>query len=225
MVTQQKYRWQFVLSLVLATFISLGLYGYAVLRNHGLVYSFLPWNLLLAWLPLAAAVVLVRLLRTRLWSSWSALAASFVWLLLLPNSLYLVSDFVHLQDAPRADLIYDAVMFTSFIYTALILGLTSLYMVHLELKKRFSTPSATSFVAVILLLCSFAIYIGRELRWNSWDILLSPAGLIFDVSERILSPADYPDMFVTVIGFFALFGGMYLVAWQGIKFLKASPKA
>lgn len=210
---------QFALALGYATLVSIGLYSYGALRNHSLEYSYLPWNLFLAWLPLVLAVWLARILDTQLWSSWKALGVSVAWLLFLPNSFYMISDYIHLQDVAHADILYDAVLFTSFIYTGVLLGFSSLYVIHLELKKRFPARLAGGTVALTLLLCSFAIYIGRDLRWNSWDILINPGGLLFDVSDRLLHPAAYPAMFVTVGVFFVFLMTMYGLIWRGSQLL------
>jgi uncharacterized membrane protein len=79
-------------------------------------------------------------------------------------------------------------------------------------------------VAATLLLASFAVYLGRDLRWNSWDVLTNPSGLLYDISERVLHPAAYPEMFVTVISFFILLATMYGLAWRGIQLLQQTPE-
>lgn len=217
-----RHRLNFALALGFATLVAAGLLAFHAWQNHTFVLDFLLWNLFLAWVPLVLALYLASILRRKSWSSWEALIVSLLWLLFLPNSLYLVSDFIHIQDVASVNVVYDVVMFTSFIYTGLILGMSSLYLVHLELRARLRSGAAAWLIGLILLVCSFAIYLGRDLRWNTWDVLLSPAGLLFDVSERVLHPGTYPDMFVTVIGFFVLFASMYLVAWHSIKLLRSS---
>lgn len=217
----QTSRKQFAQALGYATLVSVGLYVYGALRSHNLDYGYLLWNLFLAWLPLGLALWLARILKTQLWSSWRALAVSVAWLLFLPNSFYMISDYIHLQDVVHADVLYYALLFTSFIYTGVLLGFSSLYVVHLELKKRFSARLASGTIALTLLLCSFAIYIGRDLRWNSWDILINPGGLLFDISDRMLHPAAYPVMFITVVAFFVLLTSMYGLVWRGSQLLRS----
>jgi uncharacterized membrane protein len=111
-------------------------------------------------------------------------------------------------------------MFTSFFFIGVLLGFSSLFLIHLELKKRFTGYTANASIALTLLICSFAIYLGRDLRWNSWDILINPGGLLFDISARLLHPASYPDMFVTVIPFFLLLVSMYHLLWRGVLLLR-----
>lgn len=215
-------RTQFVVMLLGATFASIMLFLYGAHRNQSWEFNYLIWNLFLAWLPLLFANWLVSVLRHKLWSSWEALLASFLWVIFLPNSFYMVSDFIHLGEVKRIDLLYDAVMFTSFIFVGVVLGLSSLYRVHLEFRKRFSWLTSASWLAGILLLCSFAIYLGRDLRWNSWDILTNPGGLLFDVSDRLIHPAAYPQMFLTIFSFLVLLGSMYGVTWKAIGLIARS---
>ena len=215
----QGARNQFLLTLLAATLVSIGLFTYGALRNHSLSYDYLIWNLALAWLPFIFAVRLIDLLNRKLWSSWEALLMSVLWLVFLPNSFYMISDFIHLQEVQRVDVLYDAVMFTSFIYTGVVLGFSSLYLVHGQLRRRLSGRMAAAWIAATLLICSGAVYVGRDLRWNSWDILTNPGGLLFDVSDRLQHPAAYPQMLVTVVSFFVLLVSMYSLAWYSIRLL------
>lgn len=211
---------QYILALGISTLASIGLFVYGAWRNQSLEFNYLIWNLFLAWLPLVVAVRLVGVLRQKLWSSWETMGLSILWLVFLPNSFYMISDFIHLQDVQRVDLVFDTVMMTSFIYTGVTLGFSSLYLIHLQLRRRISRPAANLCVALTLFLSSAAIYIGRDLRWNSWDVLTNPGGLLFDISDRMLHPASYPQMLVTVMSFFVLLISMYGLLWRGAKLLR-----
>ena len=208
-----------MLALVLSSLTGIGLFLYGALRNHNLEFSYLIWNLFLAWIPFLLALRLVAVLRHKLWSSWEAIGWSLLWLLFLPNSFYLISDFIHLQDVQRVDVLYDAVMFTSFIFTGVLLGFSSLYLVHIQLRRRFSPRAAAAWIAATLVVCSIAVYIGRDLRWNSWDVLVNPGGLLFDLSDRLIHLTSYPQMLVTVISFFILLSSVYNLIWRGTRLL------
>lgn len=194
------------LSLLSMLLLSLG-----SIRGNGSIDSYLAWNLFLAWIPLVFAYILTLQLRQKAWSSWTGIALSIIWLLFLPNSFYMVSDYIHLQDIPRMNVLYDSLTFTLFILNGLILGYTSLYMVQTQLRKRVSTLQSEVFAAGMLLLCSFAIYLGRDLRWNSWDVLVNPAGIIFDISERVMYPFAHPAAFMTTFLFFIFLAGLYWI--------------
>jgi uncharacterized membrane protein len=156
----------------------------------------------------------VARLRHKPWLSAGNIILSLLWVGFLPNAFYIASDMVHLTNTGPISLLYDVVMFISFTFNGFILGYLSLYAVHNRLKKRFSNQAAFGMVAAVLLLCSFAIYLGRYLRWNSWDVLFNPAGLVFDVSEPFINPTSHPQVFTTTLMFFVLLASIYIVCYQ-----------
>jgi len=196
------------------TGVSVGLFVAGALANHSLQFGYMLWNLFLAWLPFLVSAGLLRSLHRHLWSSRWPLLLTLLWLLLLPNTFYMISDFIHLQDVARHNLLYDVVMFTSFIFTAALLGFSSLYLVQAELRKRVSLRTSSLLIGGVIFLCSFAIYLGRDLRWNSWDVLVNPAGILFDVSDHLIHPFQQGDMFSMTASFFVLLSSLYVVGWQ-----------
>lgn len=198
----------------LATIASTGFFFIGALRNSSTEFWYLMWNLVLAWVPFGLSLWLRKLLRTRSWASWLSLVVTAVWLGFLPNTFYMLTDYVHLQDVARVDPIYDVAMFTALIATGVSLGFASLAIVHVELRRRLPAASAWRVIALILLLTSFAIYIGRDLRWNTWDIITSPAGILFDMSERIINPTAHSQTFVITVTYFVLLGVCYYCLWR-----------
>lgn len=187
-------------------------------------YWFLNWNLFLAWLPLLFAWQFYRWAQTKPWVSWQGVALTLLWLGFLPNSFYLTSDLIHLQTTAASNVLYDTVMLLSFALNGLILGYLSLFLVHKQLLKRIGSQAAYAIVAGVLVLCSFAIYLGRYLRWSSWDVVINPAGILFDVSDRILNPVSHPQTFVTTATFFLLLGSIYLVIWEAAHALEGEKR-
>ena len=220
MQRRRSNRTQFILALVFATLVGLGLFAYGAWRDHSLEYDYLIWNLFLAWLPLAFAVRLIHILRRKLWSSWEGLTWTVLWLAFLPNSFYMISDFIHIQDVPSANVLYDVFMFTSFIYTGVVLGFSSLYLIHLKLRQRLPTRLADFCVGLTLFICSVGVYIGRDLRWNSWNLLTNPGGLLFDIADRLEHPSAYPQMILAIVSFFVLLVIMYGLLWRGIRLVR-----
>ena len=209
------------LNIVLAIgfFTSFLLYAYSVVLNHGFYFSFLVFNLFLALIPLIVSSRLVYVLKRKRWSAWESLATTLIWIIFLPNSFYMISDYIHLQYISSSTILYNVILFSSFIYLAVFMGLVSLYQVHSELRSRVKPKAAAVLVAAIIFGCCFAIYLGRDLRWNSWDIVVHPAGLLFDISNLILKPQTYPSMVRTMLSFFVALGSAYLITWHASRLL------
>lgn len=219
-LTPLKRHHHVLLALAIANAVSISLFLMRIIGTHSTRYSFLVWNLILAWTPVGLAYWLKVRLQTSRWLTPSNLCLSLLWLIFLPNSFYLVSDLIHLHPTGEVNILFDAVLMASFIFNGFISGVISLYIVHTQLIKRLGRERAHQIVAGVILLCSFAIYLGRNLRWNTWDLVASPAGLIFDVSEPLLNPVAHPQAFLTTLTFFMLIGSMYAVAWQLVMALK-----
>ena len=65
-----------------------------------------------------------------------------------------------------------------------------------------------------LVLRSFGIYLGRNLRWNSWDVISSPTGLLHDIYIRVLDPMAHPQTYGVTIIFSAFLVIGYLLKFQ-----------
>ncbi len=205
-----------VLTLAGASAVSLIFYVFGVMLNHGSDYYYLIWNLFLAWLPLAFAYLLVKYLHSgHLWSSWRGLALTFLWLVFLPNSFYLISDFVHLFDITSANITYNIAMLGSFAFDGLALGFLSLWAVHRQLIDRgHSVRLSWSLVGLVLLIASYAVYLGRYIRLNSWDVFTNFSSVLFSVSDQLFHPSGYPAIIGVTLSFFLLLATIYVVVWR-----------
>lgn len=211
-------------ALLISNLVSVVLFTLRVIVTKDTRYWFLFWNLLLAWVPVLFAWLLVKQLTKRRWSDPIPLLLTVLWLVFLPNSFYLMSDLIHLHNTGEIGLLYDAVLFLSCIWNGVVAGMISIYWVHQALLKRRTVQFAASIIGVVFLLTSMAIYLGRNLRWNTWDILANPAGLLFDVSERVINPLAHPQIFVTTLTFFILLSSMYYVIWSFITALRVKQR-
>lgn len=208
---------KFIIALVLASLVGVILFAIGAVRNDSLDYWYLPVNFALALIPLAAAVWLRHLLGKRKWSDWRVVLLGLVWLLFLPNSFYIVTDFIHLPEIARTDLVQDVVMLMQFSVMGLIAGFTSLYILHSHVLKRVGARNATMMALVALYLSSFAIYLGRELRWNSWDVVAHPFLVAKDVLTLWWNPTRGGDAAWMTISFFIMLVSLYLVLWYGVQ--------
>jgi uncharacterized membrane protein len=204
-------------ALAVSSLVSVALFGIGALSNNSWDFWYLNWNLFLAWIPLGIMILLERALRSHSWYGWWPILLTLAFLAFLPNTFYLITDIIHLQESARTDLIFDVVMFNSFILNGCILGFLGVFMFHAELRKRLNDMTSWLWVAAVMLLTSFAIYIGRDLRWNTWDVLLNPASILLEVSERILHPSQHPELFTITLSFFVLLTSLYMVVWHAAR--------
>ena len=132
----------------------------------------LLWNLLLAAIPLLWSSAFVRAVARKHWF-WAVISFT-LWLLFLPNAPYLLSDLIHLRAVPPVPEWYVLAMLLSCAATGTLLGYISLLEVQGAIERRFGSVAGWLLAFSSLLLCGFGIYLGRFLRWNSWDALTRP---------------------------------------------------
>jgi uncharacterized membrane protein len=200
-----------------STVVTATIFLVGAIKAHNYFFWFLLYNLALAFIAPLVAWWLIHRLETKPWLSFSNIVLTLLWLGFLPNSFYMITDLIHAQTAIGVDLLYNLVLIMFFIFNAVAAGFLSLYMIHWALLKRFYYRHAHLIIGLVLLLCSFAIYLGRYLRWNSWDVVTNPAGILFDVSDTVLSPSTHPEVFATTASFFLLLTSMYVVIWQILR--------
>jgi len=163
----------------------------AVYTGRG-TYLFMVWNLCLAWIPLLFSLFACRSFARSSRVGVKTLAWSVLWLLFLPNAPYLVTDIQHLHVSRHSPFWFDLILLSSFSLTGLLLGYVSLYTMQEMVNRARGAVMSWLFVLAVLGLSSFGIYLGRYLRWNSWDVLVNPTGIAIDVLERLLFPFDHP---------------------------------
>jgi uncharacterized membrane protein len=184
-------------------------------RSGSLALGFLAWNLFLAAIPAVAAWFFARAMAKGS-SSIEQVGWFVIWLVFLPNAPYIITDFVHLITRPGIPFWYDTALLVSSAGTGLLLGYTSIADVQAAITRRFSPFVGWVLVIAAVLLSGFGIYLGRFLRWNSWDTLTSPRQLFPQIAERLINPLSYPQTLgVTVIYGVGLFlGYVALRFWQ-----------
>ena len=160
-----------------------------LLREHrygAYDFRFLIWNLILAWIPLLLALLVYD--RYRRGRSLLVLApALLLWLLFLPNAPYILTDFKHLVPCPVVPLWVDIVVIAAPAWTGMLLGFLSLYLVQAVVRSLAGARVAWVTAVAVLGLASFGVYLGRVLRWNSWDVLTHPR-LLSDLDVVFVDP-------------------------------------
>ncbi|MBD8063602.1 DUF1361 domain-containing protein [Oceanitalea stevensii] len=153
---------------------------------HTRVYRPMVLNIGLSVAPalvLAATtgLLLVAVLLESTLAVWLVIISGGVaWLLLLPNSAYLITElnFSHRRPDEAVPLWYDIVLVLSLAVSGVMNTLLNVLLVQtMYLAIAYPNDSAPMtridswvLVAAVLLLVTFGMYLGRYLRFNSWDV-------------------------------------------------------
>ncbi|MBF6328647.1 DUF1361 domain-containing protein [Nocardia transvalensis] len=174
-------------------------------------YFWMTWNTVLAWIPVALALLIFRRGHRSIPLSplWWAGAVLFV--LFLPNAPYVVTDLVHLRydihfmgDGPVVTTVlpvYAAFIGSGFLAYYLALAEVGRFLDGIG-RTRWRIPATL----VLHLLCAIGVFLGRWVRLNSWEPVVQPRGTF----DRILlalswswAPAAIAVLFVvTALGHF-----------------------
>ncbi|WP_162820125.1 DUF1361 domain-containing protein [Kordia sp. SMS9] len=171
-----------------------------ILIKGSMFYVFLVWNLFLAIIPYAISS---WLLHTRWIRKHTFPLCIFlgIWLLFLPNAPYLITDLMHLRYAKSSVIWFDALLLFAFALNGLLLGIFSLQHVFQVLMERWNVKTAKRILFCVVFLCGFGMYLGRFLRWNSWELFSDPMLLAQDCFRSILYPAYRMKTWGITLGF------------------------
>lgn len=156
------------------------LLGVRVAYTGTVMYMFYPWNLLLAIVPL----FLSRRLRGSKHITIASIFICALWLLFFPNAPYLITDIFHFEKRPGVPQWFDLLLVLSAAWCGLLAGFISLNDVEKFLAAYSPRRWHWPLTVFLLFAASFGIYLGRYLRFNSWDIVTKPfavahAGFLF----------------------------------------------
>lgn len=176
-------------------------------------YGALVWNLFLAWIPCVLALAVYDGFRKGA-ARVPLLAGAALWLLFFPNAPYIVTDLKHLRTWEGAPIWYDVVMTSAAAWAGLALGFVSLYLMQTIVRRLVGAVNAWLFVLAVLALSSFGIYLGRFLRWNSWDVFTSPDRMARTIWPHVAQPHEHPRTLAVTLLFTAFLGATYLVFYS-----------
>jgi uncharacterized membrane protein len=175
---------------------------------------FLIWNLFLAAIP----YILTSYLKTKnvLKNQVRNGLIILVWLLFLPNSFYILTDFVHLSYSNTFLFWYDLMLISSYSTLGFLLGIISLQDFESLIASKLDSKLSSSILISISILSGFGIYLGRVLRYNSWDILKNPIDLFNDLLNVFITSKS--------LGFSLLFGSFIYFIFRISKHFKITLK-
>ena len=200
---------------------------FRVISQKNIGFAFLIWNLFLAWIPFLVSLVMYYINRKQDGTKkrMNLLVMGFIWLIFYPNAPYIVTDIIHLgiydyyavQDYSlsfNSNLIiwFDFILVVFFVFVGYILGHISLYIVHKMVMERYKKATGWIFVFIVSNLSGFAIYLGRFLRLNSWEVVTNPLILVKKILENInVSSLTFTIVFGSLI--FFIYIGLYTLSF------------
>lgn len=179
-------------------------------------FLFLVWNLFLAVIPFAISTYLMSI--PKLNTLWLVFWFG-VWLLFLPNAPYIVTDLLHLKMGNTSLLWVDVLVVLSFASTGLLLFFLSVLDMKSILKPYMSASKIKYLIFSLFFLNGFGVYLGRFLRYNSWEILSNPKNLFTDIFSFILKPIQHTEVWL----FTLLFGLFLSLGFWVFKQLYSNP--
>ena len=163
----------FVLTMMLARVVYTGT----------LEHTWIAWNLFLAWIPFLLALVAYAHARPGA-SGPRLVGLGVLWLLFFPNAPYIVTDLKHIgTSGGGVPILYDVLLLSAAAWTGLLLGLTSLFLMHVAARRFLGVMNAWALIVGVLAASSFGIYLGRFQRWNSWDVFVRPGALLAQATQ------------------------------------------
>jgi len=203
-----------IFTLCLATVSCIFLLAIRLKITHSFFLLFLVWNLFLAAIPyLISSFLKARRQTPRI----IQIGLVVLWLLFLPNAPYIVTDLIHLTHSEAIFKFFDAIIISLFAISGLLFYCVSLQQILSTYSAGWKGWKINVLKCVIPFLCAFGIYLGRFLRWNSWDIIKNPQGLVEDIIAPIITPEAHPVAWITTFGFGF---GLYVVFYIFRKFQK-----
>lgn len=207
--------------LVLMTVFCFSLSVFRYYISDTKVFLFLNWNLFLAWIPLLLSSFIIAFkVRTKI----SLILIIAVWILFFPNSPYILTDLFHLRARSEIPVWYDLIVILSYAWTGLICGFISLHDIEKRLSDYGSRYIINGVIIFFFFMSSFGVYLGRFLRWNSWDVLSNPFGLFSDIVLRFIYPMEYTRTWGVTLLMGIMLNFMYFTfTWAGTNDEKELP--
>lgn len=163
---------------------------------------YMIWNIILCWIPFELSLFLLKdSSKKKGASKFLRVSCIILWILFLPNCFYIITDFIHISGnsymvanpnykpyvsskesryffSDNISIWYDFLSVSLGVFIGLSLGILSLYIIQRLIEKKYNKVFSWIGVVVISFTSGYAIYLGRFLRWNSWDLILNPMNII-----------------------------------------------
>lgn len=207
-------RFKTISLLTIAIGLSIVLLMIRMKLTHSFFYLFLVWNLFLAVIPFAITTYLASVPKLNKYAMFLWFGT---WLLFLPNAPYIITDLLHLRISATSLLWLDVLVINAFALTGLILFYYSLLEMKTILTQYLNDKKLRLLLIAIPFISGFGVYLGRFLRYNSWEILSNPKYLFVDILNIAIQPFENKEAWLFTI----LFGAFLAIGfWMFNQILK-----
>ncbi len=221
-IIRNRYKIAIFGLMALASAICVFLVAARIAYSDSKRYTTLVWNLFLAWIPFILSYLAYTLSWNKRFLYFAIPVTAFLWLIFFPNAPYILTDLQHLaNETTKAPLWYDVIVLIWFSWTGLLLGLVSLYLMHDIVHRTFGRTLGWGFVFVVSGLSSFGVYLGRFVRFNSWDILNDPKEIVVTILGLAIDPSMRMVAFTVLFAVFYLF--VYLTLYSFAHLVQERP--
>ena len=176
-------------------------------------FARIVWNLFLAYIPVFLSVWLFR---------WSDRRSPVLWVILatfiafLPNAPYVLTDIIHYIRSIRGGLSTSVIIFAlTPQYLIFLIGgfqayVMSLLNLEFYLTKIGQEKSIFAVQILIHFLSEIGIYLGRFLRFNSWDFVTQPD----ELAETLARDLSHKQPVLAITITFIILLGLYWITKQ-----------
>ena len=161
------------------------------LKINGYQLLGIPWNIFLAVIPCVIAYYMAKAIGKKKWKQLKGQQLAFIllfliWLLMLPNTAYLFTIVRHLVDYcgdyDKWRVCADGSWLVMFFFTYALIGLPTFYYAIRKMGSIFeiifSKNSSKILPIITIPLTTVGVMFGLYSRFNSWDIFISPCGIL-----------------------------------------------
>ncbi len=165
------------------------------------------WNLFLALVSLKLGFIFSDTKKTSL-----KILLAFMWLLFVPNTIYIVTDLIHfpyqwsvLIGLDRFVLLLQYLLFIPLGILTYIMSFEVFFKAAVAMLSKYNfhfkmlAPTYSILYLLINCLISLGMFLGRIQRTNSWDLITDPIRVFSDI--QVLTSSHHQIILVLLFGF------------------------
>lgn len=193
-------------SIIILTILAVVLNILRVIIWGKMSFFYILWNIFLAFIPFVISFLLLSLSKEGKLNKVVFIVGFILWMLFIPNAPYIITDFIHLGEIHAVPVLYDILLLFSSASIGLILGFNSLFHIEQIIKTKYPKHITSLLMGIIMIMISFGVYLGRFLRFNSWDIFINHISLVNNIWKIFSQAAIHMEVYIyTGLFFFSLY--------------------